>query len=53
MTTIASTKTQGRLAGLLWFLTALAGPGEISLMLWLLAKGVNEQRWKEQASLGI
>jgi hypothetical protein len=32
---------------------ALAGPGEISLMLWLLLKGVNEQRWKEQASLGI
>ena len=32
---------------------ALAGPGEISLMLWLLVKGVNEQRWKEQASLGI
>ena len=31
---------------------ALAGPGEISLMLRLLVKGVNEQRWKEQASLG-
>jgi hypothetical protein len=29
---------------------ALAGPGEISLMLWLLVKGVNEQRWKEQAN---
>ena len=32
---------------------ALAGPGEISLMLWLLVKGVNDQRWKEQASLSI
>lgn len=32
---------------------ALAGPGEISLMLWLLVKGVNEHRWKEQASLGV
>jgi hypothetical protein len=31
---------------------ALAGPGEISLMLWLLVKGVNEQRWNEQVSLG-
>jgi hypothetical protein len=30
---------------------ALAGPGEISLMLWLLVRGVDEQRWKEQASL--
>ena len=29
---------------------ALAGPGEISLMLWLLVVGVNVQRWKEQAS---
>ena len=29
---------------------ALAGPGEISLMLWLLVKGVNEERWKEQAA---
>src|SRR5438876_9058430 len=29
---------------------ALAGPGEISLMLWLLVVGVNDERWKEQAS---
>jgi hypothetical protein len=29
---------------------ALAGPGEISLLLWLLVKGVNVARWKEQAS---
>lgn len=28
---------------------ALAGPGEISLMLWLLVKGVNPPRWNEQA----
>src|SRR5262249_20559700 len=31
---------------------ALAGPGEISLLLWLLVRGVNVQRWNEQASLG-
>ena len=29
---------------------ALAGPGEISLMLWLLVKGVNVPKWKEQAT---
>jgi uncharacterized protein DUF4386 len=29
---------------------ALAGPGEISLLLWLLVKGVNVPKWKEQAS---
>jgi len=29
---------------------ALAGPGEISLMLWLLVVGVNVQRWQEQAN---
>jgi len=28
---------------------ALAGPGEISLLLWLLVKGVNNERWKAQA----
>jgi hypothetical protein len=32
---------------------ALAGPGEISLLLWLLVKGVNEQRWNEQAALSL
>jgi hypothetical protein len=30
---------------------ALAGPGEISLMLWLLVVGVNVPRWNEQVSL--
>jgi len=29
---------------------ALAAPGELSLMLWLLVKGVNPGGWKEQAS---
>lgn len=29
---------------------ALAGPGEISLLLWLLVKGVNVPKWREQAS---
>jgi len=32
---------------------ALAGPGELSLLLWLLAVGVNVERWKEQASSAI
>jgi len=30
---------------------ALAGPGEISLLLWLLVKGVDVERWNEQALL--
>ena len=29
---------------------ALAAPGELSMMLWLLVMGVNVQRWNEQAS---
>ena len=32
------------------FNLALAAPGELSLVLWLLVVGVNVQRWKEQAS---
>jgi len=32
---------------------ALAAPGEISLLLWLLVVGVNDQRWKEQARAAI
>jgi hypothetical protein len=31
---------------------ALAGPGEISLLLWLLVKGVNVRKWKEKAGAG-
>ena len=31
---------------------ALAGPGEISLLLWLLVKGVNVGKWKETAGAG-
>ena len=53
-------------AGLGWliFLTPLANHlstylkvlgflAELSLMLWLIVKGVNEQRWKEQASPAV
>jgi hypothetical protein len=31
---------------------ALAGPGEISLLLWLIVKGVNARKWKETAGVG-
>src|ERR1019366_4809432 len=31
---------------------ALAGPGEISLILWLIVKGVNVGKWKETAGVG-
>jgi hypothetical protein len=35
-----------------WILLT-AFPGEFGLMLWLIVKGVNVQRWKEQASLSL
>ncbi len=31
---------------------ALAGPGEISLLLWLIVRGVNARKWKETADAG-
>jgi hypothetical protein len=31
---------------------ALAGPGEISLLLWLMVKGVNARKWRETAGAG-
>ena len=31
---------------------ALAGPGEISLLLWLLVRGVNVHKWRETAGAG-
>jgi len=31
---------------------ALAGPGEISLLLWLIVMGVNARKWKETAGAG-
>ena len=33
------------------YILVFPGVGQISLTLWLLAIGVNEQRWKEQASV--
>src|SRR5881227_4453473 len=35
------------------FVAASGLVGEGSLAIWLLMKGVNVQRWKEQASLGV
>ncbi len=37
-------------AGTIFLVLGLALIGELSLCLWLIAKGVNVQRWKEQAS---
>ena len=37
---------------LLTYLKVLGFLAEASLMLWLIMKGVNVQRWKEQASGG-
>ncbi len=31
---------------------ALVGPGEISLLLWLIVRGVNARKWKETAGAG-
>lgn len=33
------------------FNMAIAGPGEISLLLWLFVKGVNVRKWKEKAGV--
>ena len=38
---------------LLAYIEILGIVAEASLMLWLLVKGVNVQRWKEQASTGL
>jgi hypothetical protein len=35
------------------YVAALGLLGAVSLMLWLLAFGVNEQRWKEQAGAAL
>src|SRR6266446_6999917 len=37
-------------AGRIFLILVLALIGELSLCLWLIVKGVNVQRWKEQAS---
>jgi hypothetical protein len=37
-------------AGRVSLILVLALIGELSLCLWLMVKGVNVQRWKEQAS---
>ena len=35
------------------YLQVLGLLAEVSLMLWLVMKGVNDQRWKEQASAAV
>jgi hypothetical protein len=38
---------------LLPYFVATGALGEVSLTVWLLAVGVNAQRWKEQASAAV
>ena len=48
---VASTFLYPPLAiALKWFVLPVAGLAEVVLMLWLIVKGVNVQRWREQAA---